>query len=529
MSVAPARRGRLHRHPPRVRAGRVRRSGAARRGVETGHARPRAGDDARVRHRAAQAHARPPAVGVRLAPARAAGAGGAGGSATRAVPDPLSRRRHRLRRRQRERRAGQALKPRRRPAGQRGAAARRPRGPGAAGQARRQTPQRAAILHSVPDWLAEMWWRELGPERARALLQSVNTPAETAFRVNTLRATPEAVMAALATRPAAQRVRRLNGRRSRALPELPEVLVLDGAFDAFGSELFKRGELMPQSRASAAVARVLAPRAGRTGARPLCGAGRQDHAPGGADGAARARSSPSRFIPGGRGRCGRPASRWGRDSVRVEQADAREFGATRRRSTGCWSIRRAAGSGRCRHGRTCAGSRGAAEIGELAAKQAELLRAGAARLRPGGIAWCTPSARSAGARVRMLSTRSSGARSDFSCEQRWQLLPSTDGTDGFFIARLRRAGMTGVTFGTVDEVQRDPRAGVPELPRAVAASGRVSRPLPLPVLHEPLRAPVGLPQLRRALDDRAHVDDRDRGVQSLPGQHAEGSMTGTRL
>jgi len=29
---------------------------------------------------------------------------------------------------------------------------------------------------------------------------------------------------------------------------------------------------------------------------------------------------------------------------------------------------------------------------------------------------------------------------EFSCEQRWQLLPSSDGTDGFFIARLRRAG-----------------------------------------------------------------------------------------
>ena len=38
--------------------------------------------------------------------------------------------------------------------------------------------------------------------------------------------------------------------------------MLDGGFDAFGSELFKQGELMPQSRASAAVARVLAPQPG---------------------------------------------------------------------------------------------------------------------------------------------------------------------------------------------------------------------------------------------------------------------------
>ena len=37
------------------------------------------------------------------------------------------------------------------------------------------------------------------------------------------------------------------------------MLVVDGAFDAFGSELFGQGALMPQSRASAVVARVLAP------------------------------------------------------------------------------------------------------------------------------------------------------------------------------------------------------------------------------------------------------------------------------
>jgi ribulose-phosphate 3-epimerase len=34
--------------------------------------------------------------------------------------------------------------------------------------------------------------------------------------------------------------------------------------------------------------------------------------------------------------------------------------------------------------------------------------------------------------------------------------------------------------------------------------------------------------LRRALDDRADVDDRDRGVQPLQGQHAEGGVIHTR-
>ena len=66
------------------------------------------------------------------------------------------------------------------------------------------TPQRAAVLHSVPDWLAEMWWSELGPERARALLTTVNTPAESAIRVESARSTPEQVKAAL-TDPTTQR------------------------------------------------------------------------------------------------------------------------------------------------------------------------------------------------------------------------------------------------------------------------------------------------------------------------------------
>jgi 16S rRNA (cytosine967-C5)-methyltransferase len=49
---------------------------------------------------------------------------------------------------------------------------------------------------------------------------------------------------------------------------------------------------------------------------------------------------------------------------------------------------------------------------------------------------CTVSRREADAVVDGLVRE----RDEFSCEQRWQLFPSTDGTDGFFIARLRRAG-----------------------------------------------------------------------------------------
>ena len=69
-----------------------------------------------------------------------------------------------------------------------------------------------------------------------------------------------------------------------------------------------------------------------------------------------------------------------------------------------------------------------------------------------------------------------------------------------------------------------PTCGEPWLrPSAVAGA------LPLPVLHAALRARVGLPQLRRAFDDRADVDDRDRRVQPLPRQHAAGGMNAELL
>ena len=38
------------------------------------------------------------------------------------------------------------------------------------------TPAGAAIRHSVPVWLAELWFSERGPEEARAMLGAVNQP-----------------------------------------------------------------------------------------------------------------------------------------------------------------------------------------------------------------------------------------------------------------------------------------------------------------------------------------------------------------
>ncbi len=50
------------------------------------------------------------------------------------------------------------------------------------GRLHEETPAAAALLHSYPDWIAEAWWRELGPADARALMRAQNEPPETVVR-----------------------------------------------------------------------------------------------------------------------------------------------------------------------------------------------------------------------------------------------------------------------------------------------------------------------------------------------------------
>jgi len=45
------------------------------------------------------------------------------------------------------------------------------------------TAAEAALKHSYPDWVAELWWEELGPGDARALMLAQNEPPETVVRL----------------------------------------------------------------------------------------------------------------------------------------------------------------------------------------------------------------------------------------------------------------------------------------------------------------------------------------------------------
>ena len=283
------------------------------------------------------------------------------------------------------------------------------------------TPGSAAVLHSVPDWIAEMWWEELGAEQARALMTRVNKPPESALRVNTLRAQPGEVSRSLPV-------------PTHAAPELPEGLVLEEPFDAFGSELWRSGAIMPQARASMLVARALAPEPGMT-VLDLCAApgAKSTHL------AALVQGESPRFVAveanAARASALRETCvRMGAGVVEVLCADGREalpgpgfdrvlvdppcsgLGTLQSRPDLRWQAKRA-------------------ELGNLARKQSELLAAGAAATADGGAlvySVCTISRAESVAVIESFLSE----HPEFELEHQRQLLPHVNGTDGFYIARL---------------------------------------------------------------------------------------------
>jgi 16S rRNA (cytosine967-C5)-methyltransferase len=87
------------------------------------------------------------------------------------------------------------------------------------------TPKAAALKHSYPDWVAELWWEELGREDALALMRAQNEPPE--------------------------RVVRLNSRKAGTIagtpdPDLPSAWHVDRVDE----DAFEAGLIWPQSRGS---------------------------------------------------------------------------------------------------------------------------------------------------------------------------------------------------------------------------------------------------------------------------------------
>jgi 16S rRNA (cytosine967-C5)-methyltransferase len=297
------------------------------------------------------------------------------------------------------------------------------------------TPADAAVRHSVPDWIAELWWDSLGAEEARALLATVNEPAESALRVNALVADPDAVRAELAergveTRPAPDPL--------AAAAAIPEGLVVASAFDPSSDPLWEAGALVAQSRAAMSAARLLDPQPGMR-VLDLCAApgGKATHLAAlvGPDGEVVAvERNPRRADALGRTVARLRAER----IVRVEIADA-----AAPRSDGRFDAvlvdPPCSGLGTLQ-GRPDLRWRARPEaIDELVALQLRILGAGAAALKPGGAlayATCTICPRENERVVEAFLASHAHFALDAPARQ---LLPHRDGTDGFFLARLRRA------------------------------------------------------------------------------------------
>jgi 16S rRNA (cytosine967-C5)-methyltransferase len=312
------------------------------------------------------------------------------------------------------------------------------------------TPDAAAVAASAPQWLAEMWWRELGEEAARSTLAACNEPAEVAMRVNPLRGEREEILDRL--REAGVEARMPEGPWPLAAPDS---IVIDGRTGETVPEAVKAGEVTPQSRGSAAVVEVLDPREGEH-VLDLCAGPGIKTGQIGERMCDRGEVISVELDPQRAAETAAQASRLGLHCVTVIEADATEAGM-------------APGFDRVLLDAPCS------DLGTLASRpdarwrkspktierllevQEQLLRRAAAVLRPGGTlvySTCTISRRENEERIAALLTASKagdvpplelddlGARAPelaAPAEPRClQLRPDRDRTTGFFIARLIR-------------------------------------------------------------------------------------------
>jgi 16S rRNA (cytosine967-C5)-methyltransferase len=279
------------------------------------------------------------------------------------------------------------------------------------------TPAGAAIAHSYPKWIVELWWERFGADTTRALLRAGNEPGELALRANTLVATAAELAAGLpvTTRPAGD--------------ELPEGLVVDGPFDAHAHELWRAGAYAAQSRASMLVARALDPQPGER-VLDLCAA------PGGKTTHIAALMQNTGEIVAVERHAGRAtALRRTCERLRVTNAAVVVEDAARYRTAEpfdrvlvdppCSGLGTLQGHPDLRWRTT------PEAIDRLAQAQGNIVQAALAALRPGGTlvySTCTLSPRENEEQVAAAGLRVESER---------LVLPHRDRTDGFYIARMR--------------------------------------------------------------------------------------------
>jgi 16S rRNA (cytosine967-C5)-methyltransferase len=291
------------------------------------------------------------------------------------------------------------------------------------------TPVRAAIKHSHPEWIARLWWEALGPEQARALMACDNEPLEVALRANTLITDAGALAGELSV-------------RTHFDPDIPEALVLDEPFDAHHSSAWQRGAFQAQSRAAMRVARALDPTPGER-VLDLCAApgGKTTHLA-----ALMQDRGEVVAVERDKRRAGslvRTAQRLKASSVRVEVADAEHWTEAARGAD-------ARGFDRVLVDPPCSGLgtlQARADlrwrvtpdaIAKMADTQSRILAVGAGALRPGGVVVYSTCTISPIENERLIAAFLD-SHADFALEEVVLTLPHRDHTAGFYIAALRRS------------------------------------------------------------------------------------------
>jgi 16S rRNA (cytosine967-C5)-methyltransferase len=303
------------------------------------------------------------------------------------------------------------------------------------------TPASAAVKHSMPAWIVELWWQALGADATRALLLRCNEPAEHALRANTLIGDAAGLAAALPV-------------RTSVPGDPPEAVIALEPFDAHGSELWRAGAFMPQSRAAMLVAHALDPHPGDR-VLDLCAApgGKTTHI-------AALMQATGELVAverhAGRARAlERTAARMGAVNVTVDRADAGDP-RTNGRARGAAFDRvlldpPCSGLGTVQSRPDLRWRATPAAVTDLVRQQARLLSAAASALAPGGTlvySTCTISPAENERQIdSFLASHPDLAAVDlaerfpaWAAPTRPHLLalPSVQGSDGFFVAAVRR-------------------------------------------------------------------------------------------
>lgn len=288
-----------------------------------------------------------------------------------------------------------------------------------------------AVTLSHPRWLIERWIGRWGVGETRARCAANNAIPPSVLRVNTLRASPQQVLAAL----------RARGVEAEA-GGWPEAIRVRGSFGA-RLDLYEDGLVTMQDEGAMAVARDAAPRAGETVLDAAAGTGgKATHLAELMDN--RGLVVALDIVPAKLRALAANAARLGIDIIEAHHLDAREagsrfagradrvvldapcsgLGVIRRRPEIRWRVT----------------PESLAQMGRL---QEEMLAGVAGAVRPGGTlvyAVCSTEPEEGEAVVRRVAAQASGT---FDLREERELTPHRDGTDGFYLARLVRGAAPG--------------------------------------------------------------------------------------